>query len=80
MTPPCLMAYKLTNKTAQTFGRLSGYEWVCVKGCGTSSTVSGFDGVYFTEVRNYTGATWEAGDETKAVNFGATVTSEIELE
>ncbi|XP_052275419.1 uncharacterized protein LOC127874823 isoform X2 [Dreissena polymorpha] len=78
--PACLTAYKLTNKSALTFGRLSGYKWTCAKGCSTSLTVSGFDGVYFTEVKNYTGAMWEAGDETKAFNFGATVTSEIELE
>jgi hypothetical protein len=64
-----MQVYKLTNKTAQFFGRMTGYQWSCFRGCTGMEVISSLSYLAFTEVSSYQGVKWEAGEETTVHTF-----------
>ncbi|XP_045187703.2 uncharacterized protein LOC123545448 [Mercenaria mercenaria] len=79
VTPVCLKVYKLTNKTAQFFGRFTGFQWWCYRGCASKNVISDLSSLMFTEVTSFGGLKWEAGEETVIHTFNAADADDITI-
>jgi len=74
------MVYSHTDKTLQTFGRMTDYTWECITGCPTLIPLTNLVHVFFTSVnKTFNSVIWEAGDETFTNRFTSTTSDDIEL-